>query len=968
MNNKFKNYTIIQEKYEKDVNSNCIYLQHNKTKAKIVLMQNDEENKVFTIFFRTPVDNSKGTPHILEHSVLCGSRKYDLKDPFVELAKGSMKTFLNAFTFADKTGYPVASCNMQDFKNLMDVYLDAVFYPNIYKNKYILMQEGWHYEIEDKNSPITINGVVYNEMKGEYSNPDNVLERTIHNNLFNNTTYGFEYGGDPTYIPTLTNKEFLDFHKKYYHPSNSYIVLYGNMDFEERLEYIDKEYLSKFDFLKVNSSIDCSKSKPIKEAVEYYNLDSVDSVNKDYLSISFRLDSRKSALNNVIYHIFSYYLFEREGAILKEALLKEGIAEDINVSYSNEMKENSFSIIAKNASYKNKNKFIKIIYDTLNKIYKEGFDKNVIEAALNICEFEVREVESGNLPRGLDYTIALMESFLYDENPFIYLEYGEVFDRLRKENKKKNNIFTKLLKEKFIDNDKYSIICLRPKKDLLAKKEKDLAKKLDAAKNKLSNNELNALIKFTKQFKEYQKSEDSPEKIESVPLLKVSDIEPYKEIYTYKEININGQKCIFIPTNVNGITYYKELYEISNFSDEELVTLAIYKYLLGKLDTKNYSFSKLDECLDKFSGGFTSKVFSIDEKVYLAIGFKCLCSNFQQCKELLNEIKYDTKFDNVNRLKKLILEIKINSEDMLQSAGHICAMNRAISNLRKEAHNNELTLLGGISYYQYIKKLLDGFNDIDSILVNNLKNINDRIYDNNSKQIFVSSINIDNVKKNISNKECDKNRGKNTETISKFTNIIDVKPLIKKVKTESFITSSEVNYVALCGNMEYSGELDFIKTLLSYEYLWQNVRVLGGAYGCMSNFLNENIAYYVSYRDPHIKETIDIYKGVYDFLKNLKLKERDINKYIIGTMSAIDNPKSNSFNFDFNISGYLNNKNNDTINKNRQAILNINNEKINNLAEKFKKLNGDYDICAVGSKTEIEKNKNLFKECIKLDV
>ena len=428
------NYELIQEKYLNDFKSEGYLLKHRKTGARVLLMANDDENKVFTVGFRTPPEDSTGLPHILEHSVLCGSKNFPVKDPFIELAKGSLNTFLNAMTFPDKTLYPVASCNDKDFQNLMHVYMDAVFYPNIYKHEEIFRQEGWSYRLEEADAPLTYNGVVYNEMKGAFSSPEGVHDREVLNALFPDTSYANESGGDPDHIPELTYEQFLDFHKRYYHPSNSYIFLYGNMDMEEKLVWLDENYLSQFEKIEIDSAIRLQEPfDKVKEIEMFYSItNSEPEEDNTYLSYNKVIGT---SLDRELYQAFSildYALLSAPGAPLKKALVDAGIGKDIMGSFDDGTYQPTFTIMAKNANAEQKEEFVKVIEDTLRNLVENGLNKKSLMAGINYHEFRYREADFGNYPKGLIYVLQMFDSWLYDEEqPFLHMEAAEIYDRLK---------------------------------------------------------------------------------------------------------------------------------------------------------------------------------------------------------------------------------------------------------------------------------------------------------------------------------------------------------------------------------------------------------------------------------------------------------------------------------------------------------------------------------------------------------
>ena len=429
-------YEIIKDEDLQDVKCHGYLLKHKKSGAKLVLMEADDDNKVFSVGFRTPPEDSTGLPHILEHSVLCGSDHFPVKDPFVELVKGSLNTFLNAMTYPDKTMYPVASCNDKDFQNLMHVYMDAVFYPNIYKHEEIFRQEGWSYKLDSEDADLEYNGVVYNEMKGAFSSPEGVLDRVVLNELFPDTAYANESGGDPDVIPNLSYEQFLAFHKKYYHPSNSYIYLYGDMDMEEKLIWLDQEYLSKFDVAEIDSRIAYQEPfTKMKEVEMPYSVASEEPLEDNtFLSYNKVIGTSLDKELYVAFEILDYALLSAPGAPLKKALLEAGIGKDILGSYDNGIYQPIFSVVAKNANPEQKEEFVTLIEKLLTDMAEHGIDRKALEAGINYHEFQYREADYGRYPKGLMYGLQIMDSWLYDENePFMHIQALDTFAFLKKQ-------------------------------------------------------------------------------------------------------------------------------------------------------------------------------------------------------------------------------------------------------------------------------------------------------------------------------------------------------------------------------------------------------------------------------------------------------------------------------------------------------------------------------------------------------
>ena len=502
-------YECLKEEELKGIKARGSLLKHKKSGARILLIENDDENKVFNIGFRTPPSDSTGVPHIMEHSVLCGSKNFPAKDPFVELVKGSLNTFLNAMTYPDKTVYPIASCNDKDFQNLMHVYMDAVFYPNIYRHEEIFRQEGWSYKLDSLEDKLEYNGVVYNEMKGAFSSPEGVLDRVVLNTLFPDTSYANESGGDPEEIPNLTYEQFLDFHKKYYHPSNSYIYLYGNMDMEEKLDWLDKEYLSHFDYDPVDSEI--RYQEPFQQMIEKempYSIASDESEEDNtYLSYSKVIGTSLDKELYLAFQILDYALLSAPGAPLKMALTEAGIGKDIMGSYDNGIYQPIFSIISKNANVEQKDAFVKVIEDTLRDIVENGMDRKALEAGINYHEFRYREADFGGYPKGLMYGLQIMDSWLYDdEKPFIHIEAMDTFEFLKEQ--VDTGYFEELICQYLLDNQHGAIVIIKPEKGRTARMDKELDEKLQTFKESLSKEEQEKLVQRTRSLEEYQSALD----------------------------------------------------------------------------------------------------------------------------------------------------------------------------------------------------------------------------------------------------------------------------------------------------------------------------------------------------------------------------------------------------------------------------------------------------------------------------
>lgn len=963
-----KNYELIQQKSLSDLQSEGYLLRHKKSGARVLLMENEDDNKVFAIGFRTPPEDSTGVPHILEHSVLCGSKNFPVKDPFVELVKGSLNTFLNAMTYPDKTIYPVASCNDQDFQNLMHVYMDAVLYPNIYEHEEIFRQEGWSYHLESEEDALTYNGVVYNEMKGAFSSPEGLLDRVVLNELFPDTTYANESGGDPDVIPELTYEQFLDFHRRYYHPSNSYIYLYGDMDMIEKLNWLDEMYLSKFDQIVIDSEI--KKQEPfsqVKEVEIPYSISSEES-EEDHTFLSYN-KVIETSLDRELYlafQILDYALLSAPGAPLKKHLLEAGIGKDILGSYDNGIYQPIFSIVAKNANVEQKEAFISCIDKTLKSIVENGMDQKALEAGINYHEFRYREADFGNYPKGLMYVLQMFDSWLYDEEkPFIHVEAIDTFELLK--GKISEGYFEELIQKYLLDNTHGAIVVVKPERGRTARMEKELEEKLQAYKESLRAEEIQQLVQSTAQLTEYQEAEDSLEDQEKIPVLKREDISReiapiYNEVLDYA-----GTPVVYHEIETNGIGYIDLLFDLSGVSEELLPYVGILQSVLGIIDTEHYEYGALFNEINVHTGGIGTSlelypdVTRVKEKAFKAtfeIKAKALYHKLPVAFNMMREILTQSKLEDEKRLKEILAMAKSRLQMRFQSSGHTTAVLRAMSYISPLSKFKDLT--AGISYYEVVKDLEEHFEERKTELIANLQFLAKTLF--RAKNMMASYTAARAGLTEMETYVSELKQALFTEPVRQQDCVIHCEK-----RNEGFKTSSKVQYVARSGNfidkgLEYTGALQILKVILSYDYLWQNVRVKGGAYGCMSNFSKLGEGYFVSYRDPNLEKTNAVYEGVVAYLKAFAVGERDMTKYIIGTISNIDQPMTPATKGDRSMNLYMNHVSEEMIRKERNEILDATEADIRALAEIVEAVLEDNCFCVIGSEEKIEEQKERFLE------
>lgn len=960
-------YELLSEEELKDINSFGVLLKHKKTGARVAVVSNDDNNKVFSVGFRTPPFDSTGVAHIIEHSVLCGSKDFPAKDPFIELAKGSLNTFLNAMTYPDKTIYPVASCNEQDFQNLMHVYMDAVFYPNIYQREEIFKQEGWHYELESEDGELKYNGVVYNEMKGAFSSPEQQLFRTIQNSLFPDTAYGVESGGDPEYIPDLTYENFLGFHKRYYHPSNSYIYLYGDMDINEKLEWLHEKYLKDFDYLFVDSEIKFQQPfKERRELISYYPLsEQEDTASNTYLSYNLSVGTSLDRELCMAFQVLEYVLLSAPGAPLKQALLDAGIGKDIISSFDGDTYQPIFSIISKNAETDQREDFLKVIKNTLEELVRKGLDEKSLRAAINYYEFKYREGDFGQFPKGLMYGIQMLSSWLYeDTKPFLKLNSNVLFESLK--GKINTDYYVRLIENYILNNPHVALVTLLPKQGLTSKKEQQLKEKLKAYKESLTEEERKKLIEDTASLTKYQDTPSTREELESIPLLSVEDIEPKAQPFYNEEVEVDGITIVHHNVFTNGIAYMRLIFDLEEIPKELTPYIGLLSSVLGLVDTEHYSYLELSNEINIHTGGISCDLSCYGRKnspneylPALILDVKALYEEMDDAFDLLKEIISFTKFEDKKRIAEIISEVKSRLLMHLTSAGHSAAVDRAMSYFSEASRFSEETK--GIAFYKFIEKLETDFKDGAEEVILKLKQLMCYIFRKENLIISFTS-NEDGISTL---------RGK----LLPFVEQLKEEPVEKAEEhfelqkaNEGFKTSSQVQYVARTGNFfkagyEYTGALEVLKVIMSYEYLWTNIRVKGGAYGCMCGFSSiSGNGYFTSYRDPNLKETNEIYERAAEYVKNFSVDERDMTKYIIGAISNIDTPRTPRMKGDVSMGAYLTGLTESDVQKQRDEILGATKEDIRRLAGIVKAIMDCGNLCVIGSENRIEKDRELFLE------
>ena len=964
----YHGFRLEEEKDIKELNASAKLFFHEKSGARLLYLQNDDDNKVFSISFRTPPPDSTGVPHIMEHSVLCGSRKFPVREPFVELAKGSLNTFLNAMTYPDKTVYPIASRNDKDFVNLMDVYLDAVFYPSIYTQPETLMQEGWHYELEDRDRPLTYKGVVYNEMKGAFSSPEQVLFRKIQESLYPDTPYACESGGDPDFIPELTQEQFEAFHKKYYHPSNSYIYLYGNGDLDAHLRFINDEYLKNFDRrIPVESGIPEQAPFPEMRRVdaEYSISTQDDPADKTYLSLNYSVGRSTDPFLYLAFNILEYLLLDNPAAPLKKALLEAGIGKDVFGSFDNYILQPSFSIVVKDANDTDVDAFRQITETTLRELVSKGIDKRLVEAAINFREFRLREADFGGRPKGLVYGIRCMDSWLYDEDPTMHLYFEDTLAKIKRA--LTEPLFEELIEKYILNNPHSSLVIAKPVPGLAEERDKETQAKLQAYKKELTDIRVEEIIHNTKELKRKQAEPDSPEALATIPMVELSDIEPKAEELPLSEKAESGVKVMHHPIFTNGIAYVTLWFDNSAVPMDLIPYAGLLVNVLGEISTKNHHYEELSKEINIHTGGIEYSIQSLalngkdgEFVPKFMIRSKALVDKLPKLMELLGELVNGTVFRDTKRLKEIIQEVRSRMEMMINQAGNMVALNRLSSYFSPAGKYTEL--VSGITYYRFLRDLERNYESRKDELVRKLEEASGLVF-RKSNLVVGATLSDDDYPKFA-------------QPFKGFIGSLRAEESAPapfdfhiSADNEGLMTPSKVQYVAkgysfLKMGYQYTGTLQVLRTIASLDYLWNRVRIQGGAYGVSVVFTRSGMMIFTSYRDPNLKETLAAYDRMSEYLSSFHAEGREMKKYIIGTISRMDAPLTPQMKGERADINYFTDLSQNQIQQERDEILSAKAGDIKALAAMARDITKNEYVCVLGGEGKIKENKDLFKNLI----
>ncbi|MCX8130258.1 MAG: insulinase family protein [Clostridia bacterium] len=960
----YSGFKLISSKSMPDLNSTVMMFSHVKTGARLMFVKNNDNERSFSISFRTPTTDDTGVNHIIEHSVLNGSKNYPSKSPFAEMLKRSLGTFINAMTSSDFTIYPVSSVNETDLKNLMGVYLDAVFYPNLHTEQNIFNQEAWRYTLDSKDSKLSINGIVYNEMKGNYSNSKYVLDKEITKSLLSESSYKWDAGGNPEAIPTLTWDKLKAVHKKYYTPSNSYIYLYGNLDIGKYLEFIDKNYLSKFSKVTTDSSIKSQKAfKKAVEKVAFYPVPSNESLDrKTYLALNFVTGTitDKELMTGMDY--LSYLLMGSESSPLKKALQDSGIADNITYSFSNDSLQPVLSFIAENSDESSKTTFKKVITDTLNKVVKTGFSKDLINQTFAQYDLSKR-IQKISSMKGLSININIMKQWVHDTDPTIYMNNSDSEAKIRKLADKK--YFENLINKYLLSNTHSSLVILKPSAGMEEKNEKTRSEKLENYKKKLDAKAISALIKGTENFKAWQDKPDSAEALAKIPRLSVKDIKPELPDLTVNTEKLSGVEVLSHTVPLNGVSSINMYFDTSRVPQDKLHYMNLLASLLGNLDTKKYKQEDLSNIVNLYSSGiyFGASVATNSKnpdlyKPVMAVSLLTLNNNVSKSLELTEEIINNTVFTNKAKIKQIIQQNKMYMQQMYASGSGM------YSSLKLQAYFSEagryIENLMGPGYYTFLRDIEKNFDKNSDEIVKNLQETYSSVFNKNG---LIASHSGDASGYTAFKSNLEKIISKvNSEELSVQTYKFDVPDknlaLPLPVKVQTVIQGGDFSKE----NYKYSGKMLVLQKILNMEYLWKSIRTSGGAYGFNIDFSPNGLMSIMSIRDPNLSETLEAFKGAVKFLKEFNPTEDEMENFVIGTISEFLKIKSMGPLYEGSICDnlYLSGLTASDMLTWMNEVLDTKAEDIRGYAEMLDKVVKQDVYYVEGSKEKIEENKDLF--------
>lgn len=964
----YHGFKLIKQKPINEFNAIGRVFKHVRTGARLLKIDTNDDNKCFTVAFKYLANDDTGVAHILEHASMESSQKYRVKNPMTLLLKGSLQSFMNAMTSNEFIMYPIASRNKKDFFNIMEVYLDMIFRPLVYKEKNIFLQEGWRYELANKDQELTYNGIVYNEMKGYYSSPQQILYDHILKNLLPNTSYAHNYGGDPEFIPELSHQKLLAFHKKYFHPSNSYFILYGDGDTLEELRFIHNNCLSRYKRKNIRPVIPIQKPfKKIRDVtIDYAVGKTEDTKDKTLLSLSFAIGGALQPELTMAMGVLADLLVNLPDSPLRKALNKAGIGKEVKGGYD-DSKQGVFLITIDNANHEDKEKFRKIVFDTLHEIVKSGLDKKQIEGALNSLEFRLREADFGRFPKGLVVTFNSVRGWMIGNDPFLTMEWEKPLKRIR--TALESDYFEKIIQKHILKNTHALLLTLQPKPGLTEEIEQKTKQKLARIKASMSDAKLQALIKQTEDLKKWQTAPDKPEDIQKIPMLSIQDINPKAENLPVAKKQIGDTQVLHFSTPTNGIIYLQIMFDASGVPQEMIPQLSLLTEMLGKLSTKNHTFGDLNSEINIHTGGiYISPAIISDFKNpdhfmhRLVVQGKALTGKLDKLLDLKTEIVRATQYNDIQRIKQVITSLDSNLQNQSRANGYGLALQRLLSQLSPQGIYYELSQ--GLSFVHLVSKLAKQLDNRSDDLIADMEMIASLVFNKNNLIVGIT----------CSEEDYQTFEQQFPRFLSQFKNqpvVTQTLPSVAKPANEALLSPSKVQYVIKGANFRklgytYTGRLNLLSNILSWDYLTSKIRIEGGAYGSWLSFNPEGLVVMSSYRDPKVVETLQVYDQMADFVRNFKANKQEMTRYIIGSIAKLDKPMTPSLKGSSAIGYCLKNITLEDRQKERDELLNTNQQDINQLAKMISDITTHANYCIYGNEEKLKTHQNLFDNLVEV--
>ena len=883
-------FTLLDEREIPEINSLARRYRHARTGAELLSLINDDTNKCFGVSFFTPPADSTGLPHILEHCVLNGSRKYPVKEPFVELLKSSLKTFLNAFTGSDMTVYPVASQNHQDFYHLVDVYLDAVFFPNI--SERTLAQEGWHYAPADGGA-FQFGGVVYNEMKGAYSSPGSLIGRYVQRSLFPDTIYQHDAGGDPAVIPQLTYAQFRAFHERHYHPANAQFYFYGDDDAEERLRLLD-EFLADITREARPLAREIAPQPPFAAPTrQQQRYDGAPG--SGYARLSWALpaladdEAARAALN---FAILAHILTGSAASPLRVALLESGLGEDLSGgSVDMHARQLSYSVGMKGVKDEDADKVAPLILSTLRRLADEGIDEKTVAASLNTVEFELREANTGGFPRGLAHFLAALSRWNYGGDPMTPLAFAAPLAEIQQQ-AAQPGYFEGHIRRWLLDNRHRSEVIMLP--DAAVREELAAAEagRLAAATAAMAESEKEAARERARELRRWQETPDTAEALATIPTLQRADLETRNREIPGEALDWPGARVLLHELPTNGIAYIDLAFDLRRLPAADLPWVSLLSRAMLGMDTAREDYVRLSQRIGQYTGGVSIQPYTarrLDDgqpAAWLIVRGKARPQRIGELCQIFRDILLTTRFEDRERFRQLLLEQKGGKEASLIPAGHQVIHSRLKAQYSAADWAGEQ--LSGLEYLFALQELSERLDEAWPAVVERLQGVRERLLGGGAG--FLLNVTTDAA-------DWPALAGPLREFAESLPARADEqhdwRPALG-ARDEGLTLPAQVNYVGKAANLYALGHTlrgaDLVALhLLRMGYLWEEVRVKGGAYGGFCAFdRHSGTLTYLSYRDPHIERTLAAYDAAAAHLRALPLDDAEVTRYVIGVIGQMD--------------------------------------------------------------------------------